>query len=118
MPPSTEPADEAQDDEVVGDDSPETLAALFRALEAVDAEVSPELACTVQATINVVKHIGREFGCLTESEALTALGPGTEPEVHDFTLRYRGQTLYPLFLFEPSAGGSGKTKVRLEENRG
>lgn len=112
MPSATEPADGTKDDEVGHDYSPETFTALFRALEAVDADVSPELAWTVQATINAVKQVVHEFGCLTESEALAALGPGNASEVHDFTLRYRGQTLYPLFLFEPSTGGVGNTKVR------
>lgn len=112
MPSATEPADGTKDDEFGHDYSPETIAAVFHALEAVDADVSPELAWTVQATINAVKHIGHEFGCLTESEVLTALGPRNAPEVHDFTLRYRGQTLYPPFLFQPLTGGAGTTEVR------
>jgi hypothetical protein len=106
------PADETDGDGVVGDWSPEAVAALFRALEGIDADVSPQLARSVQATINAVKHIGREFGFLTESEALTALGPGNDAEAHDFTLRYRGQTLYPRFVFEPSPGGAGSMRMR------
>jgi hypothetical protein len=81
-------------------------------LEAVEADVSPQLVRSVQATINAVKEIGRDFGFLTEPEALTALGPGKDTEVHDFTLRYRGQTLYPRFLVEPSPGGAGSMRVR------
>lgn len=112
MPSATEPADGTKDDEVDGDYSPETITALFCALETVDADASPELALTVQATINAIKPIGNEFGCLTESQALAALGPVSAPEVHEFMLRYRGQNLYPLFLFEPSSRGAGQTKVR------
>ena len=106
------PADETDDDGVVGDWSPETVAALFRALEGVDADVSPQLARSVQATINAVKHIGREFGFLTESEALSALGPDSDPDAHEFTLRYRSQTLYPRFLFESSPDGAGSMQMR------
>lgn len=108
----TGPADGTDDDGAVGDWSPETVAAIFRALESVEADVSPQLARSVQATINAVKHIGREFGFLSESEALNALGPGNDSEAHDFMLRYRGQELYPRFLFEPSPGGAGPMRVR------
>ncbi|RNL51409.1 hypothetical protein [Arthrobacter oryzae] len=112
MAPSMGPVDETDGDGVVGDWSPETVAALFRALEGVDADVSPQLARSVQATINAVKHAGREFGFLTKSEVLAVLGPENDSEAHDFTLPYRGQTLYPGFLFEPSPGGAGSMRVR------
>ena len=108
----TGPADESDDGEVVRDYSPETIAALFRALESIDADVSPQLVRSVQSTINVVKDIGREFGLMTESEILGLLGPGNNPDAHDFTLRYRDQTLYPGFLFEPSPDGPGPMRVR------
>jgi hypothetical protein len=107
----TGPADGTDDDGAVGDWSPETVAAIFRASESAEADVSPQLARSVQATINTVKHIGREFGFLTESETLDAVGQENE-EALDFTLRYRGQTLYPRFLFEPSPGGAGPMRVR------
>jgi hypothetical protein len=94
------------------DYSPETIAALFRALESIDADVSPQLVRSVQSTINVVKDIGREFGLMTESEILGLLGPGNNPDAHDFTLRYRSQTLYPGFLFEPSPDGPGPMRER------
>jgi hypothetical protein len=112
MPSSTGPADETEDNGVAGDYSPETVAALFRALESVEANVSPQLVRSVQARINVIKQIGREFGFLTESEALAAFRPGEDAEAHDFTLRYRGQTLYPRFIFERSPGGAGLMRMR------
>jgi hypothetical protein len=92
--------------------SAEPIAALFRALESVDGDVSPQLSRAVQATINLVKQIGREFGLLTESEARAALGPGNATDTRDLGLRYRGQTLYPGFLFEPSPGSEGSMRVR------
>ncbi|MEZ2392135.1 hypothetical protein AB6813_21855 [bacterium RCC_150] len=92
--------------------SVEPIGALFRALESVDGDVSPQLARAVQTTINVVKQIGREFGLLTESEARAALGPGNAADMADFGVRYRGETLYPGFLFEPSPDGEGPMRMR------
>jgi hypothetical protein len=112
MAPSAGPSDETDDGQLVPDYSPETLAALFRALESVEADVSPQLVRSVQATINAVKGVGREFGFLTASEVRDVLGPGNEADGHDFALRYRGQELYARFLFEPSSGGAGSMRVR------
>lgn len=66
----------------------------------------------MQATINAVKRVGREFGFLTADEARDDLGPEYEGDAHDFTMRYRGQALYPGFVFEPSSGGVGSMRVR------
>lgn len=74
MAPAVGPSDEADDGELVPDYSPETIAALFRALECVKADVSPGLARSVQATINAVRHVGREFGFLTSGEVRDVLG--------------------------------------------
>jgi hypothetical protein len=104
--------DETDDDGVVGDWSPETIAALFRALESIDADVSPQLVRSMQSTINVAKDVGREFGLMTESEILGLLGPSNNPDAHNFTLRYRSQTLYPGFLLEPSPDGPGPMRAR------
>jgi hypothetical protein len=112
MCPPAGPSDETDHGEVVPDYSPETLAALFRALESVEADVSPQLVRSVQATINAVKRVGREFGFLTASEVRDVLGAENEGDAHDFLLRYRGQELYPRFLFEPSSGGAGSMRVR------
>ncbi|WP_155855724.1 hypothetical protein [Arthrobacter sp. 9MFCol3.1] len=92
--------------------SAEPMAALFRALESVDGDVSPQLARSVQASINVVKQIGREFGLLTESEARAALGQVSATDLPDFGVLYRGETLYPGFLFEPSPGPEAPKRVR------
>jgi hypothetical protein len=92
--------------------SAEPIAAVFRALESVDGDVSPQLARSVQARINVVKQIGREFGLLTESEAQATLGQGNATDLPDFGVRYRGETLYPGFLFEPSPGSEMPMRVR------
>jgi hypothetical protein len=105
-------SDETGDGQLVPDYSPETVAALFRALESVEAHVSPQLVRSVQATINAVKRVGREFGFLTASEVRDLLGPENEADAHDFSLRYRGQELYPGFLFEPASGRAGSMKVR------
>ena len=66
----------------------------------------------MQATINAVKRVGREFGFLTASEVRDVLGPGNEADALDFSLRYRGQELYPGFVVEPSCGGAGSMRVR------
>lgn len=92
--------------------SAEPIAAVFRALESVDGDVSPQLARSVQASINVVKQIGREFGLLTETEARAALGQVNATDLPDFGVRYRGETMYPGFLFEPSPGGEVPMRVR------
>lgn len=112
MAPPAGPSDQHETGDTARARSAEPIAALFRALESVDGEVSPQLARAIQATINVVKQIGREFGLLKESEARAALGPGNATDVLDFGLRYRGQTLYPGFLFEPSPSGDVPTRVR------
>jgi hypothetical protein len=112
MPPSAGPSDETDDGQLVPDYSAETIAALFRALESVEADVSPQLVRSVQATINAVKLVGREFGFLTAGEVREALGPEREADALDFALRYRGQELCPGFVFEPSSGGAGSMRVR------
>jgi hypothetical protein len=85
---------------------------VFRALETVDGDVSPQLARSVQASINVVKQIGREFGLLTEAEARAALGQGDATDLPDMWVRYRGEILYPGFLFEASPGREMAMRVR------
>jgi hypothetical protein len=91
----------------------ESTAAVFRALENVDVDVSPQLARAVQATINLIRRIGRDYGLLTEDEVMAALClvPGDVlPFV--FAVRYRGRTLYPAFLFEPASGDVHMRRVR------
>ncbi|WP_284753199.1 hypothetical protein [Arthrobacter sp. efr-133-R2A-120] len=112
MAPSAGPSDQHKTGDAAHARSAESIDALFRALESVDGDVSPQLARAVQATINLVKQIGREFGLLTESEARAALGPGNDTDVFDFGLRHRGLTLYPGFLFETSPDGEGPMRVR------
>lgn len=92
--------------------SAEPLAALFRALESIDGDVSPQRARAVQARINLVKQIGREFGLLTESEAGAALGQGDATDLPYFGVQYRGETLYPGFLFEPSPDPGAPMRAR------
>ncbi|MFS0717318.1 hypothetical protein ABC337_12850 [Arthrobacter sp. 1P04PC] len=78
----------------------------------MDGDVSPQLARSVQAQINLVKQIGREFGLLTEDDAQAALGQVNATDLPDFGVRYRGETLYPGFLFEPSPCGEVPMSVR------
>ena len=111
MPPPAGPPEETDQSEIVPDYSPETVAALFRALESVEADVSPQLVRSVQATINAVKRVGHEFGFLTVSE-VHVLGAENEADANGFALRYRGQALYPGFLFERSSSGAGSMRVR------
>lgn len=106
------PSDRRGADATVRARPTEPTAAVFRALESVDGDVSPQLARSVQAHINLVKQIGREFGLLTESEALVMLGGENAPDLPDFWVRYRGETLYPAFLFEPSPGREAPMRVR------
>jgi hypothetical protein len=106
------PSDRHGGDDTARARSAETTTAVFRALESVDGDVSPQLARSVQAHINLVKQIGREFGLLTESEAQVVLGGGNAPDLPDFWVRYRGETLYPAFLFEPSPGREAPMRVR------
>jgi hypothetical protein len=112
MDPPAGPSDDTDDGQLVPDYSAETIAALFRALESVDADVSPQLVRSVQATINEVKNVGREFGFRTASEVRDVLGPEHEADALDFVLRYRGQELYPGFVLESSPGGAVSMRVR------
>lgn len=111
-----EPASAAADHPGDGGDergrAAETVAAVFRALESVEGDVSPQLARAVQATINAVKQIEREFGLLTERDVRDALGSGMVSEALGFVLHYRGQDLYPGFLFEPLPTAGGTKRVR------
>jgi hypothetical protein len=91
----------------------EATAAVFRALENVDADVSPQLARAVQATINLIRRIGRDYGLLTGDEVRAALGlvPGDVlPFV--FAVPYRGRIQYPAFLFERAPGHVDVRRVR------
>ena len=106
------PSDHRGADATVRARHTEPTAAVFRALESVDGDVSPQLARSVQAQINLVKQIGREFGLLTESKAQVMLGGGNAPDLPDFWVRYRGETLYPGFLFEPSPSREAPMRVR------
>jgi hypothetical protein len=91
----------------------ESTAAVFRALENVGADVSPQLARAVQATINLIRRIGRDYGLLTENEVRTALGVAPEDEFpFVIAVPYQGQTLYPAFLFEASPGHVDVRRVR------
>jgi len=106
------PSDQHGAGDTVRARSAEPIAALFRALESVDGDVSPQLARSVQAQINLVKQIGREFRLLTESEARAILGLGNAADLPDLWVRYRGESRYPVFLFEPSPGGWVSMRVR------
>lgn len=106
-------SDKPDDGQLVPDESPETLAALFRALESVEGNVSPQHVRSVQATINAVKRVGREFGFLSASEVRDVLGDENDSDAQGFALRCRGQELYARFVFEPSSGGDGSMRVRL-----
>lgn len=96
------PSDQRGASDTVRARSAETTAAVFRALENVDGDVSPQLARSVQAQINLLKQIGREFGLLTEDDVQAALGQVNATGLRDFGVRYRGETLYPGFLLEPT----------------
>jgi hypothetical protein len=106
------PSDQQGSGDTVRARPAEPTAAVFRALESVDGDVSPQLARSVQATVNLVKQIGREFGLLTEGEAQATLGRGNATDLPDLWVRYRGETLYPGFLFEPSPGGEVPMRLR------
>lgn len=91
----------------------EAVKAAFLALENVDEFVSPEIARSVQATINRIRKIGRDYGLLTEeivrSELDLTFGD-VLPRL--FSVTYREQKLYPAFLFESSSDKPGKQRVR------
>lgn len=106
------PSDRREAGDTVRARSAEITTAVFRALESVDGDVSPQLARSVQAHINLVKQIGREFGLLTEKEAQVMLGGENAPDLPGFWVRHRGETLYPAFLFEPSPGREAPMRVR------
>lgn len=66
----------------------------------------------IQSSGRGLIEVNAEFGLLTENEAREALEPGEDSNAYGFTLRYRGQTLYPRFLFEPSPAGARLMRVR------
>lgn len=107
-----EPDDGADSAGVAGEGSSEMAAAVFRALERIDGDVSPQLARSVQARINAIKKVGREFGFLTEGEATDVLSRENDVNADAFALWYRGEKLYPRFLFEPSPAAAGVFRLR------
>ncbi|MFK4298473.1 hypothetical protein ABH924_003642 [Arthrobacter sp. GAS37] len=58
MAPPAGPSDQHETGDRARARSAEPIDALFRALESVDGDVSPQLARAVQATINLGKQIG------------------------------------------------------------
>lgn len=84
-----------------------------QALENVDEFASASLVRSIQAEIIRIREIGRDYGLLPEHTIRAELGlSGTEPLPRLFGITYRGEKLYPAFLFEPSAESPHKRQVR------
>lgn len=83
------------------------------ALENVDEFVSPSMARSIQAEINLIREIGRDFGLVSEQSVRGALdlsGSDLLPKL--FSVTYRGEELYPAFLFEKDPESPVRQKVR------
>lgn len=90
----------------------EVVAALTDAIEAMNTDVSPQLARAVAATVRFKKEIARDYGLLSEVEVRRALDLNAENELPNlFSVPYRKQKLYPGFQLEP-ADGTGHQRVR------
>lgn len=91
----------------------EAITKARQALESVDEFVSPSMARSIQAEINLIREIGRDFGFVSEYTVRDALGlTGNEPLPPLFSVTYRGEAHYPAFLFEKDPDSPVKQKVR------
>jgi hypothetical protein len=97
------------DDETGEQERRGVLAALTNAIEGLDAEISPQLARAVAATVRVKKEITRDFGFFSHSEVRRALDLQAEDELPDlFWIPYRKQRLLPGFQFEAVGDGAAQ----------
>lgn len=87
--------------------------AVFRALENVQEFVSPQMARSIQAQINLTREIGRNYGLLSEFTVRDGLDLDSGVDLpRMFGVTYCGEKLYPGFLFEPSPDKPGKQRVK------
>lgn len=87
--------------------------AATRALENVQEFVSPQMARSIQASINFKREIGRDYGLLTEYTVREALDiDSLDPMPRMFGISYCGEMHYPAFLFEPSPTRPGKQRLK------
>jgi hypothetical protein len=91
----------------------EAIVAATQALETVDEFVSPAVARSIQARINFIREIGRDYGLLSGFAVREELDidPHT-PMPRMFGICYRREGLYPAFLFEPSPDLPGKQRIK------
>jgi hypothetical protein len=83
------------------------------ALETVQEFVSPAIARSIQARINFIREIGRDYGLLTGYTVREALDIDSKhPMPRMFGITYCREMLYPAFLFEPSPNLPGKQRVK------
>ena len=91
----------------------EVVAALTNTIEGFEAEVSPQLARAVAATVLVKREIANEYGLLTEADVRRSLELTAESEFPDlFSIPYRKQVLFPGFQLEAVVGGAGAQRIR------
>lgn len=89
------------------------IEAARQALENVQEFVSPQMARSIQATINFIREIGRDYGLLTGFTVREALDIDSgDPLPRMFGIIYCQEDLYPAFLFEPSVKQPGKQQIR------
>lgn len=91
----------------------EAIAAARQALETVEKFVSPQIARSIQAQINFIREIGRDYGLLTGYTVRVALDiDSKDPMPRMFGIVYCREMLYPAFLFEPSPDRPGKQRIK------
>jgi hypothetical protein len=82
--------------------------AATRALENVQEFVSPAIARSIQAKINFIREIGRDYGLLTGFTVRAELDiDPNDPMPRMFGIPYCRQMHYPAFLFESSLKNAG-----------
>lgn len=91
----------------------EAITAATQALETVEEFLSPQMARSIQARINFIREIGRDYGLLTAFAVRKDLDIDLkDPMPRMFGIVYRREMLYPAFLFEPSPDKPGKQRVK------
>jgi hypothetical protein len=99
--------------EVEGEGQPEQTRHLWEAMESFGRRVSPQLARSVQATVNLKIRIREDYGLLSGADVYRMLGLPGGAELPDLlTLVYQGKVVFPGFQFERSQSGGKMSTVR------
>ncbi|WP_426976017.1 hypothetical protein ACQCSU_14665 [Pseudarthrobacter sp. O4] len=99
--------------DVEGQGQPERTRHLVEAMESFGRQVSPQLARSVQATVNLKIRIREDYGLLSDADVHRMLGLPGGAELPDLlALVYQGNVVFPGFQFERARGAGELSTVR------